>query len=62
MFTIMKSAVWSVKTLCMEDGVITEICSPSKEITEGEIYDAQGKKQWCRDLLIFIHMAAVDLM
>lgn len=31
------------KNLCMEDGVITEICSPSKEITEGEIYDAKGK-------------------
>ena len=31
------------KNLCMEDGVITEICSPSKEITEGEIYDARGK-------------------
>lgn len=49
------------KNLCMEDGVITEICSPSKEITEAKSMMPR-EKQWCRDLLIFIHMAAVDLM
>ena len=31
------------KNLCMEDGKITKICSPSEEIPEGDIFDVKGK-------------------
>ena len=31
------------KNLCMENGVITKICSPSEAITDGEVYDVKGK-------------------
>nr|WP_317363691.1 N-acetylglucosamine-6-phosphate deacetylase [uncultured Blautia sp.] len=31
------------KNLCMEDGKITKICSPSEEMPEGNIFDVKGK-------------------
>lgn len=31
------------KNLCMEEGKITKICSPSEEIPEGDIFDVKGK-------------------
>ena len=49
------------KNLCMENGVITKICSPSEAITDGEVYDVKGKAV-VPVSLISILMAAAALM